>query len=159
MGVKSNSFFSKKYTSNICCLTFLVTYFFFTTPPPQRLYRGYRIRRAHRQTLPERLRRNPQLKVQRDGVAWLLEGYSPLDPSRVGAAVYGVLDAFDGRPRAGVVAELRAQGRPFPSEGLLRALHHHRVLVADEAGATGITGEGPASSPQEVAEAQGRGQT
>lgn len=109
--------------------------------------------------LPERLRRNPQLKVQRDGPAWLLEGYSPMDPSRVGAAVYGVLDAFDGRPRAEVVAELRARGGPFPSEGLLRALHHHRVLVADEAGAAGITGEGTASSPQEVAGAQGRGET
>lgn len=108
--------------------------------------------------LPQRLRRNPQLKVFRDGPAYVLEGYSPLDPSRVGGAVHGLLDAFDGRPRAEVVQELKAQGRPFPSEGLLRALHHHRVLVDAEPGeGGGITGSRAASSPVETG-AQGRGE-
>lgn len=82
--------------------------------------------------LPARLRRNPELKVLREAGGYLLEGYSALDPSRVGEALYAALDAFDGRETGAVKQGLRAQGRPAPSAELLQALHHHRVLVAAE---------------------------
>ncbi len=96
--------------------------------------------------LPARLRRNPELKVLREAGGYLLEGYSALDPSRAGDALYGVLDAFDGRGTEAVLRSLRAQGRRVPSEALLRALHHHRVLVTAEGEDGGITGRGTASS-------------
>ncbi len=80
--------------------------------------------------VPARLRRNPELKVLREAGGFLLEGYSALDPSRVGDALYAALDDFDGRETDAVRLGLRAQGRPAPSPALLRALYHHRVLVA-----------------------------
>lgn len=89
-----------------------------------------RYRALARPRLPARLRRNPELKVLREGEGYLLEGYSPLDPSRVGDALYAALDAFDGRETEAVRQGLKAEGRPVPSAALLQALLHHRVLVA-----------------------------
>ena len=73
--------------------------------------------------------------------AWAFEGEEALG---------GVLDAFDGRGTEAVLRSLRAQGRRVPSEALLRALHHHRVLVTAEGEDGGITGRGTASSPQDA---------
>jgi len=84
--------------------------------------------------VPERLRRNPVLRVLPDHEgSYLLEGYSSMDASRVAKKLYDVLDSFDGRPNEQVVQALKSEGRPFPSDGLVRSLYHHRVLVdADE---------------------------
>jgi Fe-S-cluster containining protein len=80
--------------------------------------------------VPTQLTRNPSLRVINEPTGgYLLEGYSPMDLSRVGPQVYHALDAFDGRPTEDVLASLEAEGKPKPSAGLLRSLYHHRVLV------------------------------
>jgi len=80
--------------------------------------------------VPLRLKRNPRLYVERakDGT-FTVEAYSSMDPSRMPAKLYDTLDAFDGRPSSEVRAELKAEGRAYPSEALLRGLYQHRVLI------------------------------
>lgn len=80
--------------------------------------------------VPLQLKRNPRLFVEREPAGgYVVEAYSGMDPSRMPEKLYQTLDAFDGRPSTEVVAQLKAQGRAFPSEALLRGLFHHRVLI------------------------------
>lgn len=96
-----------------------------------RLMQLTRLREVLREpVIPLRLKRNPRLVVEpAPGGGLLVEAYSGMDPSRVPEKLYGVLDAFDGRPSGEVLAELKTARRPYPSEALLRGLYQHRLLL------------------------------
>ena len=93
-----------------------------------------------RPRLPDRLKRNPNLcaqKTQED--AYILIGYSGLDPFEVSKRVYDVLDFFDGKRSNREARQLiREHMKAEPDDDLLISLYQLRILVKDErAGAIG----------------------
>ena len=81
--------------------------------------------------LPERLKRNPRLHVERVGDdAYALIAYSPLDPLEVSKRVYDMLDFFDGRrPNQEARRLIRQHMQAQPTGDLLTSLYQFRILV------------------------------
>jgi hypothetical protein len=82
--------------------------------------------------LPERLKRNPELIVEKmSDAAYLLSGYSPLDPLKAGKRTYDCLDLFDGIKTNQEALKVCLEKYKFrlTEENLLK-LHQFRILIA-----------------------------
>ncbi len=84
--------------------------------------------------LPDRLVKNPEMKVERlsDG-SYLLTSYLAGDQIRMRKRLFDLLECFDGRAATGRVRfEIRARTGLNLSDALLTRLHQHRILVIPE---------------------------
>lgn len=99
-----------------------------------------------RPRLPGVLLRNPNLRHERteDG-AYVLAGYSYLDPFQVSERVYRLLDFFDGRrPNAEACRLVHEQMGIYPDDELLTELYRFRILVSGESTREeGLSGPNP----------------
>ncbi len=84
--------------------------------------------------LPDRLLKNPSMRVMRtpEGVAMM--SYESGEPTRLRTRVFELLDYFDGRhPTADVQAAVLAETGYTITDRFLTALYQHRILVAADA--------------------------
>lgn len=85
-----------------------------------------------RTPLPERLKRNPKLTVEKiSECSYLLSGYSTFDPLKTSKRLYDCLDLFDGSNTNQEVLQLcyEIHKMKFPEE-IVGKLHHFRILIA-----------------------------
>jgi hypothetical protein len=93
---------------------------------------------AHRRMvvpkLPEKLKRNPTLRVEKVSEdAYALTGYSPFDPIVVSKKAYEMIDFFDGKKsNREVLRDIRAEGKYEPTDDLLLSLYQFRILLRKE---------------------------
>jgi hypothetical protein len=84
-------------------------------------------------TVPERMRRNPAIRVTPDGrTHCTLVTYSQIDPTRLRREVYELLDYFDGGPLPEVQHRIREERGVTLSDELLVRLYRHSLLVDAE---------------------------
>ncbi len=98
-----------------------------------------------RPRLPKVLLRNPELRQEKVGDdAYILIGYSPLDPFQVTKRVYDLLDFFDGTRTHGEVRQsIREAMGAEPDEELIEALYRFRILVPGEQRTKGAAASNP----------------
>ncbi|MBN1293498.1 MAG: hypothetical protein JXB48_16785 [Candidatus Latescibacteria bacterium] len=84
--------------------------------------------------LPEKLMRNPFLRVSKTGdESYALVGYSSLDPLEVPKRIYDMIDYFDGIHSNDKICELiRDRMNIQPSEDLLITLYQFRILIENK---------------------------
>jgi hypothetical protein len=85
-------------------------------------------------TLPERLKKNPGLLVEKlSDSGYLLSGYSPFDPSKVSKRLYDCLDFFDGTHTNEDVCRLCYEALAIRlSDVMIKKLYQFRILVPTE---------------------------
>ncbi len=86
--------------------------------------------------IPLRLKKNAQIQVEPGSTGKLIvSAYSRADPTSMSPKVLALLDDFDGtRTTEQINAERKQRLLPTASEGLIRSLYHHRVLLPVDAG-------------------------
>ncbi|MBI3924352.1 MAG: hypothetical protein HY319_02310 [Armatimonadetes bacterium] len=90
-----------------------------------------RLRQSAAPDLPDPLRRNPRLRVERiGGDEYMVESYLHFDPMRLSRRLYELLDEFDGRlSNAEVLEHIRVEKRLRLNDQLLKSLYQARFLI------------------------------